>query len=71
MQKLRIEGLEVESFATVDVAPVARGTVQANDASGAPCNLTYNGCPTQYCATVPLLCETRFAPQCTGTTCTG
>jgi len=71
MQKLRLEGLEVESFATADVVPSTRGTVQANDASGAPCDLTHNGCPTQYCATVPLLCETVFAPQCTGTTCTG
>lgn len=71
MKKLRLDAFEVESFTTAGEAPTTRGTVQANEVSGAPCNVTYNGCPTQYCATVPVTCETSFAPQCTGTTCTG
>jgi hypothetical protein len=53
MGKLRLETLAVESFATVDVAPLQRGTVQANQYSGLPCDLTHNGCPTQYCVTYP------------------
>ena len=48
MQKLRLEMFRVESFATQD-APPALGMMQANTGSGVLCNLTYNGCPTQYC----------------------
>lgn len=51
MKKLNCEELSVESFAT-DAPPLAtRGTVRAH--SGVPCDLTHNGCPTQYCATYP------------------
>jgi hypothetical protein len=53
MGKLRLEALEVESFAIGAAAPLQRGTVQANQYSGLPCDLTRNGCPTQYCVTYP------------------
>jgi hypothetical protein len=53
MGKLKLEALEVESFATGAAAPRQRGTVQANHFSGVPCDLTHNGCPTQYCVTYP------------------
>jgi hypothetical protein len=53
MGKLKLEALEVESFVTAAVAPEARGTVRANHYSGVPCDLTHNGCPTQYCVTYP------------------
>jgi hypothetical protein len=43
MPKLRLESLRVESFAT-SPAPT-----RAQALSGVLCNLTYNGCPTQYC----------------------
>lgn len=54
MEKLKLDTLEVESFATAGAAPARLGTVQANQYSGLPCDLTHNGCPTQYCATYPL-----------------
>ena len=53
MKKLRIEELRVDSFATGEAPEAARGTVRAN-ASGVPCDLTHNGCPTQFCVTYPL-----------------
>ena len=53
MKKLNCEALRVESFATSEPSAESRGTVQAH-ASGAPCDLTHTGCPTQYCATYPL-----------------
>jgi hypothetical protein len=53
MRKLKLEALEVESFATAHAAPQPRGTVRANHYSGVPCDLTHNGCPTQYCVTYP------------------
>jgi len=53
MRKLKLETLEVESFTTAHAAPQPRGTVRANRYSGLPCDLTHNGCPTQYCATYP------------------
>ncbi|HEX6749770.1 MAG TPA: hypothetical protein VF092_20935 [Longimicrobium sp.] len=73
MRKLRLEldSVSVDSFATGRETHALRGTMHAHGASGLPCDATHNGCPTQFCATVPLLCETVFAPQCTGTTCTG
>lgn len=52
MTKLRIEELHVESFTAGETPEALRGTVRAN-ASGVPCDLTHNGCPTQYCATYP------------------
>jgi hypothetical protein len=52
MKKLEIADLRVDSFITGEAAE-ARGTVRAN-ASGAPCDLTNNGCPTQFCVTYPL-----------------
>ncbi|HSU12561.1 hypothetical protein [Longimicrobium sp.] len=66
MKKLRLEldAVRVESFATARGRAVStRGTMRAFAATDA--------CPTNHCATVPLFCETVFAPQCTGTTCTG
>jgi hypothetical protein len=53
MRKLRLETLEVASFETGGTAPRHPGTVRANQFSGLPCDLTHNGCPTQYCATYP------------------
>ncbi|HEU4556263.1 MAG TPA: hypothetical protein VFS20_00390 [Longimicrobium sp.] len=53
MKKLRIEELQVDSFTAGETPNELRGTVRAN-ASGLPCDLTYNGCPTQYCVTYPL-----------------
>ena len=50
---LMLESIEVESFSTADPAPERLGTVCANQVSGLPCDLTRNGCPTQYCATYP------------------
>jgi hypothetical protein len=52
-RKLKLETLEVASFATGGAAPRQPGTVRANHFSGLPCDLTHNGCPTQYCATYP------------------
>jgi hypothetical protein len=73
MRKLRLEldSVAVESFAAGAGAGGLRGTLHAHAASGTACDVTYNGCPTQYCATVPVTCPTDFAPACTGTTCTG
>lgn len=53
MKKLKIEELQVDSFTTGETPEELRGTVRAN-ASGVPCELTHNGCPTQYCVTYPL-----------------
>ncbi len=53
MKKLRIEELRVDSFSTGENPVAMRGTVRAN-ASGTPCDLTNNGCPTQFCVTYPL-----------------
>jgi hypothetical protein len=62
--KLALDSVRVDSFAANDGGlAAARGTLRAFAATDA--------CPTNYCATVPLFCETVFAPQCTGTTCTG
>jgi hypothetical protein len=52
-RKLRLEALEVTSFATGGAAPRQPGTVRAYELSGLPCDLTRNGCPTQYCVTYP------------------
>jgi hypothetical protein len=52
MKKLNCEALRVDSFATSAPPMELRGTVQAH-LSGVPCDLTHNGCPTQYCATYP------------------
>lgn len=52
MKKLNCETLRVDSFATSAPSDEPRGTVKAH-ASGVPCDLTHNGCPTQYCATYP------------------
>ena len=60
--KLEMDSVRVESFA-IGGGSTPRGTMRAFVATDA--------CPTRYCATVPLFCETVFAPQCTGTTCTG
>jgi len=68
MKKLRLEldAVRVESFATAGAgAGAPRGTLRGHEAA------VTRECPTNFCATVPLLCETVFAPQCTGTTCTG
>jgi hypothetical protein len=61
--KLSLDSVRVDSFAVADAVSAARGTLRAFAAT--------DDCPTRYCATIPLTCETRFAPQCTGTTCTG
>lgn len=53
MIKLKIEELRVDSFTAGETPPEMRGTVRAN-ASGVPCDLTNNGCPTQFCVTYPL-----------------
>lgn len=53
MIKLRIEELEVDSFTAGETPKAMRGTVRAN-ASGVPCDVTNNGCPTQFCVTYPL-----------------
>jgi hypothetical protein len=64
--KLELDSVQVESFATAcDGADTARGTLRGHEAE------VTRDCPTNFCATVPLLCRTVFAPQCTGTTCTG
>lgn len=68
MEKLRLDldTVQVESFTTAgDGASTKRGTLHGHEAEAT------RECPTNYCATVPLLCQTVFAPQCTGTTCTG
>jgi hypothetical protein len=68
MKKLRLEldTMRVESFATAGaVAGMPCGTLRGHEAA------VTQDCPTNFCATVPLLCKTVFAPQCTGTTCTG
>jgi|GEM_PF-2103421 len=52
MKKLICEALRVESFDTSAPSNEPLGTVKAH-ASGTPCDLTHNGCPTQYCATYP------------------
>ena len=72
MKKLKLEpgAVRVESFATArGQVSTLRGTVRLHEAE--PTGTITQACPTNYCATVPLLCETVFAPQCTGTTCTG
>lgn len=53
MIKLKIEELRVDSFTVGETPAEMRGTVRAN-ASGVPCDLTQNGCPTQFCVTYPL-----------------
>ncbi|HET7460479.1 MAG TPA: hypothetical protein VFJ82_04495 [Longimicrobium sp.] len=52
MKKLEIAELRVDSFTTGETTG-ALGTVRAY-ASGVPCDLTNNGCPTQFCVTYPL-----------------
>lgn len=67
MKKLRLEleSVRVESYSTDGGVDALRRTVRGHEAE------VTRECPTNYCATVPLFCETVFAPQCTGTTCTG
>ena len=68
--KLELDSVHVESFATASGGLARmRGTMRAHE--DVPTGTLTQDCPTNYCATVPLICATVFAPQCTGTTCTG
>jgi hypothetical protein len=66
---LELDSVQVESFATArDAAATLRGTMRAHE--DVTTGTLTRDCPTNYCATVPLYCDTVFAPECTGTTCT-